>query len=86
MGDLPSVVRGTDGNVQLDLGYIDAYVDRFLFHQHLLRIIGPSLQDAGSVDPGNCSGSIRKGCGDPRFLAVFHNQGETGLPHPDPPK
>ena len=28
----------------------------------------------------------RGGCGDPRFFAVYHDQGRIGLPHPDPPK
>ena len=32
MGDLPSVVRGTNGDVHLGLGYIHTYVDSFLFH------------------------------------------------------
>ena len=49
----PSAVCWTDGNVHLGFGYIDAYVDPFLLHEHLLRITGPSLQDAGSVGPGN---------------------------------
>ena len=69
----------------LGLGYIDAYVDHFSLHEHLLRIIGPSLHDAGLVGPGNCSGSIRNGCGDPRLCPVFHDPGGYGLPHPDPP-
>ena len=29
------------------------------------------MHDAGLVSPGNYSGSIRNGCGDPRFLTVF---------------
>ena len=72
----------------LGLSYIDAYVGRFLFHQHRngLRIIGPSLQDAGLVGPGNCSGSNSGGCGDPRFLTACYDLGIVGLPHPDPPK
>ena len=37
MGDLPSVVRGTYCDIQLGLGYIDAYENRFLLHEHLLR-------------------------------------------------
>ena len=48
--------------------------------------VGPSLQDAGLVGPGNCSGSLRGGCGDPRYKTVFHDQGATGLPHPGPPE
>ena len=85
-GDNPSLARGTDGNIHLGLGYIDAYVDTFLLHEHLLRIAGPSLQDAGLVGPGNCSGSVREGCGDPRFPAAFYDLGGCGLPHPDPPR
>ena len=45
--------------------------------------VGPSLQDAGLVGPGNCSGSLRGGCGDPRYETAFHYQGDTGLPYPD---
>ena len=86
MGDPPSVVCRTDGNVHLGFGYIDAYVGLFLLHEHLLRITGPSLQDAGSIGPGNCSGSVREGCGDPRFVTVFYDLGGCGLPRPDPPK
>ena len=37
MGNLPSVTRGTDGYIHLGFGYIDAYVDPFLLHEHLLR-------------------------------------------------
>ena len=47
---------------------------------------GPSLQDAGSVGPGNCSGSIRKRCGDPDFRSVSDDQGDDGLPHLAPPR
>ena len=88
MGDPPSVVCWTDGNVHLGFGYINAYVGLFLLHEHLLRITGPSLQDAGSVGPGNCSGSVREGCGggDPRFVTAFYDLGGCGLPRPDPPK
>ena len=57
IGNLPSVVRGADGDIHLGLGYINAYVDSFLIHEHLLRITGPSLQDAGLAGPDNCSGS-----------------------------
>ena len=36
---------------------------------------GPSLQDAGSIGPGNCSGSIGKRCGDPHYKSVSDDQG-----------
>ena len=86
MWNFPSVVRGTDGYIHLGLGYIDACVDHFLLYEHLLRIAGPSLHDAGLVGPGNCSGSIREGCGDPRLATACHDPGGCGLPHPDPPQ
>ena len=57
MGDLSSVVCGTYGYIHLGLGYIDAYVGRFLPHEHPLPNSGPSLQDAGLVGPCNCAGS-----------------------------
>ena len=48
--------------------------------------VGPSLRDAGSIGPGNCSGSTRGGrCGDPCSFTVFHDLGVIGLPHPDQP-
>ena len=36
VGDTPPVIRGADGNVQPSLGNINAYVDSFPFHEHLL--------------------------------------------------
>ena len=65
-----SALDRRDGAAALAHGYIHAYVDPFLIHEHLLRITGPSLHDAGLVvvnalfceqGPGNCSGSIRGG-------------------------
>ena len=41
---------------------------------------GPSLQDAGSIDPGKCPGSIRKRCGDPHYQSVYDDQEAVDLP------
>ena len=46
--------------------------------------VGPSLHDAGSIGPGNCSGSLLVGCGDPCSRTVFHDLVPIGLPHPGP--
>ena len=59
-------------------------MSHLLLHEYLLRIAGPSLHDAGLVGPGNCSGSIRDGYGDPRLSTAFDDPGDIGLPHPDP--
>lgn len=47
IGDHPAIVCGTGSDINLGLGHIDAYVDRFLFHDNLQPVTGPSLRDAG---------------------------------------
>ena len=47
--------------------------------------VDPSLQDAGSIGPGNCAGSTVGECGDPCFWTVYDDQDATGLPRSGPP-
>ena len=75
-----------DGGGHVAIGFNFVKVDS---ESELLALrVAPrlTLQDAGSVGPGNCSGSVREGCGDPRFVTAFYDLGGCGLPRPDPPK
>ena len=84
----PSVAARSNAHIQSGLGHVDAHVDWFLIHVSPPRDSerGPSLHDAGLVGPGNCSGSLRSRCGDPRYRTVFHDQGAFDLLHPGPPE
>ena len=53
----PTLSGGTNGDIYLLLGYIDANVGGLLLHVHLPYGIGPALQDTGLGSPGNRSGS-----------------------------
>ena len=84
IGDYPAFVRRAPSDVHLGLGYIDAYIDRFLCHENLLPVTGPSLRDTGLASPGNCSGSAWRWYGDPCLTTVSDDQGRIGLPHLTP--
>ena len=60
---------------------------RFLFHPYLLC---EALALPCTIRARLAQATVRAltcgGCGDPRFFAVYHDQGRIGLPHPDPPK
>ena len=47
--------------------------------------VDPSLQDAGSIGPGNCPGSTVGECGDPCYWTVCYDPDVTGLPRSGPP-
>ena len=85
MGDSPSVVCWTDGNVHLGFGYIDAYVGLFRSMSTSCELLARPCKMRARLAQATVR-AVREGCGDPRFVTVFYDLGGCGLPRPDPPK
>jgi len=83
VSNLPLLAGGADSDIQPCLGDVDSDESGFLIHYNLLEyFIALPMHDTGLVSPGNCSGFLPEGCGDPRFLTVSSDPEGIGLPRP----
>jgi len=86
VGNLPSIVSGADGDIHRGLSYIDAHVVASCSINTSCELLARPFKMRTWVAQATVRDLLRERCGDPRFLAAFHDQGEIGLPHPGPPK
>src|SRR5438128_11427876 len=78
LGRPPSLRGRSDGDVAGRCGDINTPKERGRYQGNLLDA-RPTLQDTGSMGPGNCSGCSRGRRADPRSPTVSHDQRGNGL-------